>query len=142
MLEIAYRRIKQADPKALVISAGLSSTTSWDEIPDVEFLKRMYVAGARPYFDLLGAHPTGFKAPPETNPADLAAGKYKEYCHYDECASVYCFRHLEELRAVLTQDGRTLVVAAIDGRTTCSAGMDAVEAAAPAYQCASETSER
>ncbi|MBM3134417.1 MAG: hypothetical protein FJZ89_03840 [Chloroflexi bacterium] len=106
MLEIASRRIKQADPQALIISAGLSPTTSWgDAIPDVEFLKRLYVAGAKNYFDLLGAHAAGYKAPPETNPADIAAGKYKEYCHYGECARIYCFRHLEDLREVMVQNG-------------------------------------
>jgi len=107
MLEIASQRIRKADPQALIISAGLSPTTSWgDAIPDVEFLKRLYVAGAKPYFDLLGAHAAGYKAPPETNPADVAAGKNKDYCAWGkECASIYCFRHLEELRAVMVQNG-------------------------------------
>jgi hypothetical protein len=106
MLKVAYQRIKQADPKAIVVSAGLAPTTAGEpHVPDELFLKRMYVAGAKGNFDMLGAHAAGFKAPPETNPADIAAGKYKEYCHYDECASIYCFRHLEELRAVMVQYG-------------------------------------
>lgn len=107
MLKEAYQRIKQVDPNAMVVSAGLSPTTSWGEnVPDEEFLKRMYVAGAKPYFDVLGAHAAGYKAPPETDPADIASGKLKQYCAWEkECARIYCFRHVEDLRKIMVANG-------------------------------------
>jgi polysaccharide biosynthesis protein PslG len=106
LLKVAYERIIQADPKATIISAGLSPTTSWGEnVPDEDFLKRMYVSGARPYFDVLGAHAAGYKAPPETDPADLVNGKANQYCAWGtECARIYVFRHLEDLRKIMVDN--------------------------------------
>jgi photosystem II stability/assembly factor-like uncharacterized protein len=76
LLQRAYEVIKQQDPAALVISAGLSSTnTSPDAgeqsnqaMDDRLFLEKMYQAGARPFFDALGAHPYGFAYPPDDPP--------------------------------------------------------------------------
>ena len=68
LLRAAYPRIKAADPQALVVTAGLASTggdgglTAMD---DVEFLRRLYQAGAQPFFDVLGSHPYGFADPPD-----------------------------------------------------------------------------
>ncbi|HID63849.1 MAG TPA: hypothetical protein EYP49_14095 [Anaerolineae bacterium] len=61
LLKVAYQAVKQADPNAMVISAGLSPTSRWDDqaMPDEEFLKGMYAAGAKPYFDVLGVHGAG-----------------------------------------------------------------------------------
>lgn len=61
----------------MVISAGLAPTTRSDQVamPDTEYLKRMYAAGARPYFDTLGAHAAGYKSPPEKDPAEVAADR-------------------------------------------------------------------
>jgi hypothetical protein len=109
MLKVAYQRIKQADPKAIVVSAGLTPTTAGEpHVPDDLFLKRMYVAGAKPYFDVLGAHGPGFKAPPETDPAEIASGKLKQYCPWGDlklCARVWCFRHVEDLRKIMVDNG-------------------------------------
>ncbi len=107
MLKIAYERIKQADPQAAVVTAGLSPTTAWGEnVPDEDFLKRMYVAGAKPYFDFLGAHAAGYKAPPETDPAAVANGSLKQYCAWEkECARIYVFRHVEDLRKIMVDNG-------------------------------------
>jgi photosystem II stability/assembly factor-like uncharacterized protein len=73
LLQRAYEVIKQQDPTALVISAGLSSTNksldageqSDQAMDDRRFLEKMYQAGARPFFDALGAHPYGFAYPPD-----------------------------------------------------------------------------
>jgi len=109
LLKAAYQAIKQADPKAMVISAGLSPTSRWDDqaMPDVEFLKGMYAAGARPYFDVLGAHGAGYKVPPETDPAVVARDPALN--NYDpspeERKRIYCFRHVEDLRRVMVENG-------------------------------------
>jgi len=110
LLKIAYQRIKQADPNAMVISAGLSPTSRWDHIamPDDEFLKEMYAAGAKPYFDVLGAHGAGFKAPPEIDPRVVAEhpvwGNPGDPSPLER-KRVYCFRRVEDLRQVMVDNG-------------------------------------
>jgi hypothetical protein len=66
-LQSSYLTVKQADPSALVVSAGLAPTNEQNEraMDDRVFLQRMYKAGARPFFDALGAHPYGFAYPPD-----------------------------------------------------------------------------
>ena len=41
-------------------------------MPDIEFVKGVYQAGGARYFDALGAHAAGFKAPPDASPEDVA----------------------------------------------------------------------
>lgn len=67
MLREAYRVIKEADPGALVVSAGLAPTNDQgsEALDDRLYLQAMYAAGAAPYFDVLGAHPYGFEYPPD-----------------------------------------------------------------------------
>jgi hypothetical protein len=76
LLQRAYIAIKQDDPLALVISAGLSPTNaqpalgrqSEQALDDRIFLEHMYQSGARPFFDALGAHPYGFAYSPDDPP--------------------------------------------------------------------------
>lgn len=101
-LRACYVGIKAADPRALVVSAGLAPTGSGppDALPDVDYLIGMYAAGAASYFDLLGLNAPGYKAPPEIAPevaADPAAG-YGGH-------SFFCFRHVETMRAIMEQHG-------------------------------------
>ena len=106
MLKGAYEAIKKADPNAIVITAGLSPTTASGAIatPDVEYLKQMYAAGSKPYFDILGVHGAGYKAPPEMSPDDIA--KDPKYNHGEPGAGrIYGFRHVEDLRAVMVENG-------------------------------------
>ncbi len=106
MLKAAYAAIKKADPNAIVISAGLSPTTASGAIatPDVDYLKQMYAAGAEGYFDMLGVHAAGYKAPPEMSPDEIA--KDPAYNHGEGAAGrIYGFRHVEDLRAVMVQSG-------------------------------------
>lgn len=104
MLKVGYEAVKKADPSAVVISAGLAPTTASGAIatPDVQFLKEMYEAGAKSYFDVLGAHGAGYKAPPELSPDEVAADS--KYNHGEGAAGrIYCFRHVEDLRKVMAQ---------------------------------------
>ena len=110
LLKIGYERIKEADPNAMVISAGLTPTSRWDHVavPDEVFLRGMYAAGARPYFDVLGAHGAGYKAPPEADPGEVAVhpvwGNPGDPSS-PELKRVYCFRHVEDLRQVMVENG-------------------------------------
>ncbi|MGI6368028.1 MAG: hypothetical protein ACOX2L_06645 [Anaerolineae bacterium] len=57
LLQVAYRRAKEADPDCVVIAAGLAQTTENGprNLSDLVFLERMYAAGARGSFDVMGA---------------------------------------------------------------------------------------
>jgi hypothetical protein len=106
LLKAAYTAIKAADPDALVISAGLAPTTASGAIatPDVEFARQMYKAGASKYFDLLGVHGAGYKAPPAMGPDEVA--KNSAYNHGEGTAGrIYCFRHVEDLRKIMVDYG-------------------------------------
>ncbi len=102
LLRTCYVAIKHADPEALVITAGLAPTGSAppEAIPDLDYLTQMYEVGASPYYDLLGLNAPGYKAPPETPPQEAAdpANPYGGH-------SFFCFRHVEEMRAVMERYG-------------------------------------
>ena len=104
LLKVAYAAVKRADPAAMVISAGLTPTGTWsnEAMPDDVYLDNLYVAmGGRSegYFDVLGAHGAGFKAPPEMSPAEVASnpafGGHR----------IFCFRRVEDLRAIMVKYG-------------------------------------
>jgi hypothetical protein len=72
MLEIAYRRAKEADPNVYILSAPLAATLGephpepgrWRSMPDLDYLEAMYEVGAAEYFDILSANAFGFDRPP------------------------------------------------------------------------------
>jgi hypothetical protein len=105
MLRLAYQAIKRSDPDALVISAGLTPTGTQPPVamPDDVYLDRMYQAmGGKSdgYFDVLGVHAAGYKAPPEVSPAEAAADKAR---YGGE--RFFTFRRVEDLRAVMERYG-------------------------------------
>ncbi|MGB8404435.1 MAG: tandem-95 repeat protein [Mycobacterium sp.] len=60
LLKVAYTAIKEADPNAVVIAAGVAAvaeTPGGPAINPVTFLTEMYAAGAAGYFDALSFHP-------------------------------------------------------------------------------------
>ncbi|MBE7551294.1 MAG: beta-galactosidase [Anaerolineales bacterium] len=115
MLKIAYQAIKAVDPYPIIISAGLAPTTRNDDVarPDTHYIQGMYDAGAKPYFDALGAHGAGYASPPETDPAEVARtpglanpGDFKPENNVpEELRRVYCFRHVEDVRAIMVNNG-------------------------------------
>ena len=62
VLRAGYEGIKAGDAKAWVVSAGLATGGHYD---DLAFIREMYRAGAKPYFDALGSHPYGGSGPPD-----------------------------------------------------------------------------
>lgn len=106
MLKASHDAIKSADPDAQIITAGLAPTSASGAIamPDVGFVQRMYKAGAAKYFDMLGAHGAGFKAPPALSPDAVA--KDPQYNHGEGAnGRIYCFRHVEDIRQVMVDNG-------------------------------------
>ncbi len=62
LLKVGYTRAKEADPDCVIIAAGLAQTTENTpaefgprNMSDLVYLERMYAAGARDYFDIMGA---------------------------------------------------------------------------------------
>ena len=104
LLRLSYAAIKRGDPNAMVISAGLSPTGTWnpESRPDDWYLESMYIAmggDSDGYFDVLGAHGAGYKSPPERDPAEVAAnpdlGGHR----------AFSFRRVEDLRAIMVRYG-------------------------------------
>jgi len=102
----AYTAIKQANPNAIVISAGMAPTGDNSDIamPDDLFYEEMYKAmggNSNCCFDMLGVHGAGFAAPPELDPAEAASNpKYGGY-------RFFAFRHVEDIRAIMVRYGDT-----------------------------------
>ncbi len=71
ILRTAYLAIKGRDPQAVVVSAGLSTAGEGGEgaMGDLIYLRRMYEAGAKDYFDVLGSHPYGGPYDPDETEA-------------------------------------------------------------------------
>ncbi len=97
MLRACYTAIKQADPDAIVISAGLATTGTYSAIamPDEQFLTEMYRAGFSAYYDVLGLHAPGYKSPPETPPDDPSLDGNRWMA----------FRHVEDMRGIMVAAG-------------------------------------
>jgi hypothetical protein len=109
MLKASYQAIKAADPQAIVVSAGMSPTTTntAQAMPDLEFIRQMYAAGARDTFDVLGVHAAIFKADPCADPGEVAADP--ALTNNDpsppDLKRAYAFRHVEDVRALMVQQG-------------------------------------
>jgi polysaccharide biosynthesis protein PslG len=101
LLKVAYEAAKKADPSIVVISGGLSPTGWNDDTarPDDAYLQWLYAAGAKPYFDVLGAHGPGFKAPPSVSPDEAATNPL-----YGGHRS-FTFRRVEDLRKIMVDNG-------------------------------------
>ncbi|HSX29032.1 MAG TPA: cellulase family glycosylhydrolase [Candidatus Saccharimonadales bacterium] len=68
LLQATYPAIRQANPQAIVITGGLSPhPTDDDHIAEIEYLPQLYAAGAKGYFDAVGAHPYTYPFIPSHN---------------------------------------------------------------------------
>lgn len=111
MLKDSYKAIKAADPQALVISAGMSPTTTNNAqaIPDMEFIRQMYAAGAKDSFDVLGVHAAGYRAEPCADPGVVAqdAALTNNDPNPPDARRIYAFRHVEDVHDLMVQQGDT-----------------------------------
>jgi len=91
LLKIAYARVKEADPQAVVLSAPLAINLENGplHLNEVDFLDQVYLAGGKGVFDVLSANAYGM----ERSPTD-APGK-----------NVLNFRRVELLRQVMEKHG-------------------------------------
>ena len=108
MLQLAHHRIKQVDPGALVVSAGLApvgrvqgtchgwSGNNCSAMDEREYARQMFLLGAGDYLDAFGYHPYGFAYEPERGldelpPADNGNG--------------FAFRGVEVMRDLMELHG-------------------------------------
>ncbi len=92
LLRQARDAIKQVDPTATIILAGLAPTveTSQANLADWLFLRRLYEAGARDLFDVVAGKPYGFDTSPDDHRLD---------------PNILNFQHLALLREEMEQHG-------------------------------------
>lgn len=104
MLRIAYDAIKQADPLATVVSAGLAPTGFNDginAINDRAFLQNLYASGGADITDAIGAHPLGWANPPDARCCQQPIGVETHY----EDSSFYFYENLLAVREIMESNG-------------------------------------
>lgn len=92
LLGAAYTAAKQANPKIIVVTAGLSPTgvDNDDVRPDDTYLKWLYEAGMAGKYDALGLHANGQAPDPTATPGSLPNFNHPSFY----------FRRVEQLRAI------------------------------------------
>lgn len=97
LLAVCSQAIREADPDAILISAGLAPTGNNDDIamPDDVYLDGMYQSEFQQYIDVVGVHATGY-APPEYGPDDAER---------DGKGRWFTFRRVEDLRKIMIHYG-------------------------------------
>ncbi|MFB0545613.1 MAG: beta-galactosidase [Anaerolineae bacterium] len=93
LLKVAYARVKEADPDVQVLAGALAPTlapegSEWG-MEDLIYLRQMYEAGAKDYFDMLAIHAYGWKFPLDDPPAKDKVN----------------FRRAELIRQVMVENG-------------------------------------
>ena len=70
LLKAGYARAKEADPSVIVLSAPLAETLEMSPraMVEIDFLQKMYEAGAKGTFDVLSANAYGLAFPPDDPP--------------------------------------------------------------------------
>ena len=103
MVRLAFTAIKNADPTALVVSAGLAPTGYHDgvnAINDRIFLRQAYAAGLANYTDAIGVHPEGFGNPPDSTCCTASPG----VSGWFNDRSFYFRDTLKDYRDIMTQN--------------------------------------
>jgi hypothetical protein len=76
LLKVAYARAKEKNPAVKILAGALAPNlaqpNSTDTMNDVEYLGKMYGAGAKGSFDILAVHAYGWKAPADDPPSPNA----------------------------------------------------------------------
>jgi hypothetical protein len=100
LLKACAAAIRANDPQAVIISAGLAPTGTWlpEAIPDTDYLRLMYAAGASPWFDVLGLNAPGYRWPPDVSPDEAEADPNIGH-------RWMVFRHVEDMRGIMVAAG-------------------------------------
>jgi hypothetical protein len=98
LLRSCSEAIRAADPKAILISAGLAPTGTYspDAMPDDLYLQAMYDAKFQQYVDVVGVNAPGYNSPPDLSPDEAVAKGGQRY---------FTFRHVEDMRKIMVANG-------------------------------------
>ncbi len=98
LLGACSRAVRAADPAAILISAGLAPTGTYDQTahPDDIYLQALYDAGFQGMVDVVGANAPGYNNPPEVSPDEAAARGSQRF---------FTFRRVEDLRKIMVANG-------------------------------------
>ncbi len=98
LLRACGSAIRAADPSAILISAGLAPTGTYDQTahPDDVFLQALYAAGFQREIDVVGVNAPGYNNPPDLSPDDAAAQGSQRF---------FTFRRVEDLRKIMVANG-------------------------------------
>lgn len=73
LLKAAYTRAKEKNPDVKILAGALAPNLAPpgtpDAMNDLEYLEKMYQAGAKDYFDILAVHAYGWKSPAQEAPS-------------------------------------------------------------------------
>jgi len=86
MLQAVYPAAKQGNPEVQILAGALAPVLAppgaTDAMNDLEYLQKMYAAGAKDYFDILAVHAYGWKSPADEPPsADRVNFRRTELLH-------------------------------------------------------------
>jgi hypothetical protein len=99
LLKVCGGAIRNADPAAILITAGLAPTggaaKANSAIADEQYMRDLFTAGISPYYDVMGLNASGYKSPPETPPDDPSVNGNRWMV----------FRHVEDMRALMVAYG-------------------------------------
>lgn len=97
LLKACSEAIRAADPAAIIISAGLSPTGTYDDWahPDDVYLNELYDAGFQQYTDVVGLHAPGYSPPSMSLEEAEAQGR----------ARWATFRRIEDMRRIMVERG-------------------------------------
>ncbi|MBZ0278874.1 MAG: cellulase family glycosylhydrolase [Anaerolineae bacterium] len=116
LLRVCSAAIRQADPQAIIISAGLAPTGTYtaEATPDDMYFQAMYDAGFQQYVDAVGLHAPGYAAP-HIGPDEAQAKGSQRF---------FSFRRVEDMRKIMVANGDAAHQVAIleFGWTTDTAG--------------------
>lgn len=98
LLAVCSEAIRAADPAAILISAGLAPTGTYDAqvIPDDIYFQSMYDAGFQNYVDVAGVNAPGYNFPPEVSPDEAVAQGSQRF---------FTFRRVEDMREIMVKNG-------------------------------------
>jgi LysM repeat protein len=103
LVRVAFAAIKNADPSALVLSAGLAPTGFNDNvnaIADRAYLQQSLSAGLTAYIDAIGVHANGWANPPDSSCCVASPGVSGWY----NDRTFYFKDTLDDYRKILTQN--------------------------------------
>ncbi|MDZ4766834.1 MAG: beta-galactosidase [Chloroflexota bacterium] len=98
LLAACSSAIRRVDPDAILISAGLAPTGTWDATttPDDVYLQALYDADFTRHIDVVGLNAPGYNQPPHVSPDEAQQMGGQRF---------FTFRRVEDMRQIMIRNG-------------------------------------